>query len=173
MQIRRFLRPESIRLELRTRVRPEESPVDEDFDPESAANLRRIRESIFEEIVELFDATGEVANPKKLWREFDERERKAVTAIGRGLAIPHVRTLQVKTFLMAFARSRDGLPFRAPDEEPVHIFLAMVAPPYDDRTYLKLYRSLAKSVLETSLIDELMSAEDPSEILLALKNIEG
>jgi PTS system fructose-specific IIC component len=70
---------------------------------------------------------------------------------------------------MAFGRSREGLPFNAPDEEPVHLFFAMAAPPYDDRTYLKVYRSLARVLLDPEHHEHFLAAEEPSEILRALE----
>ena len=73
---------------------------------------------------------------------------------------------------MAFGRSKEGLPFAAPDEEPVHLFFAMAAPPYDDRRYLKVYRDLATALLDASVIDGLQEVEDPSEVLYILKNVE-
>ena len=181
MRLRRFLRTESIRLELETRLLPEpatrpDGTLEEldldDFDPDSPVNRRRIVEGVLGEIAELFDATGEVSNLRKLERELFERERKAVTAVGSGIAIPHVRTLQVKTFLMAFARSTEGLPFNAPDDEPVHIFIGLAAPPYDDRTYLKVYRELARNLIDSTVVQDLLSATDPSEVLLAFKDLE-
>ena len=73
---------------------------------------------------------------------------------------------------MAFGRSREGLPFEAPDEEPVHLFFAMSAPPHEDRTYLKVYRTLAKALLHPGVISRLMEVEDPSEVLFVLKSVE-
>lgn len=174
MRLRRFLRTESIRLELRTKVLPpeEDGELSEDFDTAGPVNVRRVVESVLRELVELFAATGEVANERKLEREIIERERKAVTAIGNGLAIPHVRSLQVKTFLMCFARSSEGLPFNAPDHEPVRIFIGLAAPPYDDRTYLKVYRDLGRNLLDSSVLERLLEAQDASEVLYAFKDLE-
>ena len=70
---------------------------------------------------------------------------------------------------MAFGRSPEGLPFRAPDGEPVHLFFAMAAPPYDDRTYLKVYSSLTKLLIVPEHREQFLLAEDPSEILRALE----
>jgi PTS system fructose-specific IIC component len=170
VNFRRFLRPEAIRLELRTRRYPE-AELPRDFDLNSPGNLRRIREGVLEELTELFANTGEVANPSRLFRDLYNREKKAVTAIGQGIAVPHVRTLQMKSFIMAFGRSREGIPFAAPDDEPVHLFFAMAAPPYDDRTYLKVYRSLASALLTPGTIESFLEAEDVDEILLSLKQV--
>jgi PTS system fructose-specific IIC component len=157
-----------MRLELSTRLHPE-GDVPADFDPESERNLDRIREEVIAELVELFVATGEVGNPSRFFKDLYYREKKATTAVGEGIAIPHVRTLQVKSFVMVFARSSAGLPFRAPDGEPVHLFFGLAAPPYDDRTYLKVYGSLARVLLEPEHKEEFLRAGEPSGILRRLE----
>jgi PTS system fructose-specific IIC component len=170
VSLRRYLRPEAVRLDLRTRAVPEgEAP--EEADPQSEKNLDRIRDSVLEELCELFDATGEVANRNRLLRDLLNREKKAGTAVGGGVAIPHVRTLQAREFLMCFGRSREGLPFRAPDSAPVHLFLGMVAPPYDDRTYLRVYRSLAPILMDPARIEEFLAAQEVSEVLRLLETV--
>lgn len=168
MNFRRFLSPEAIRLSLHTRTTPEDDLPD-DFDPTDRHNLTRVREGVIGELTDLLATTGRMANRNRLFRDLNNREKKAGTAVGQGVAVPHVRTLQVKTFVMAFGRSPQGLPFRAPDDEPVHLFFAMAAPPYDDRTYLKVYRSLAKLLVDPEHHEQFLAAEDPSEILRALE----
>ena len=168
MNFRRFLPPEAIRLDLQTKKTPD-GEFPEDFDPMGERNMERIRKSVIAEITELFEATGQVGNPKRLFRDLYEREKRAVTAVGQGIAFPHVRTLQVRSFVMAFARSVGGLPFGAPDEEPVHLFFAMAAPPYDDRTYLRVYRSLATLLLQPEYYEQFLSLQEPGEVLRTLE----
>jgi mannitol/fructose-specific phosphotransferase system IIA component (Ntr-type) len=171
MTFRRFLAPESIRLALTTRLEPP-GGAPADFDPLGQRNLNRVREEVIQELTDLLAASGDAGNPNRLFKDLLDREKKAVTAVGEGVAFPHVRTLQVKRFIMAFGRSEEGLPFAAPDGEPVHLFFAMVAPPYDDRTYLKAYRSLAKLLLEPEHRELFMTARDASEILRALELVK-
>ena len=167
INFRRILSSESMRFELHTTLEPESPP--EDFDPEDGRNVERIREGVIAEMCELLDAAdGSIGNPNRLYRDLLNREKRAGTAIGDGIAIPHVRTLQARHFTMAFARSREGLPFLAIDGRPVHLFFAMVAPPHEDRTYLKVYRSLATCLLQPETIDGFMQAESANEAWTAL-----
>ncbi|MBN1441527.1 MAG: PTS sugar transporter subunit IIA [Planctomycetes bacterium] len=170
MNFRRFLRPECIALSLETRAVPDEE-LPEDFDPDDERNVSRVREEIIQEIAGLLENSGEVNNGRRLFRDLYNREKRAITAVGQGIAIPHVRTLQVKSFVMAFGRSVEGVPFGAPDGEPVHLFFAMAAPPYEDRTYLKVYKSLAKALLSGDTIERFLTTEDPNDILFLLKNV--
>jgi mannitol/fructose-specific phosphotransferase system IIA component (Ntr-type) len=164
MNIRRFLRPESIKLELDVRPEPIEGET-----AGTPAYLRRIREAAIGELVELFAATGNVVNEKKLLLDLVNREKRASTAYEDGVAIPHVRTLQARSFVMAFARSTPGLPFGAEDGELTHIFFGLVAPPYDDRVYLRVYRTVGPLLMDTEWRDELMTAEDPHRVLRLLE----
>lgn len=170
MKLRRFLRPDTIRLHMRTSAVPP-GDLPEDFDPNSKNNINRVREGIAEELTELFEATGAVSNPRKLFKEICDREKKAPTGLGHGIAVPHLRTLQARSFVMAFARSEEGLPFQAPDHEPVHLFFAMIAPPYDDRTYLRVYKSLATLLLDPENLDKFLTAKDDHEILRSMELI--
>ncbi len=171
MSIRRFLRPESILLELSTRSIPE-GDLGEDFDPLGERNLNRIRDQVIEELCDLFDATGGVSSRSRLLRDLQNREKKAGTAVGGGIALPHVRTLQAREFLMCFGRSPRGLPFRAPDGEPVHLFFGLVSPPYEDRVYLRVYRRLASILILPEHFQEFMQVEEPSEVLRLLETIQ-
>lgn len=166
MNIRRYLRPESIRLTLRTSGTP-----DEGEEPDSPRFLRRVREGVIGELVDLLSVTGRVGNPSKLYTDMLNREKRAPTALGSGVAMPHVRTIQAKSFIMAFGRSPEGLPFSAFDGEPVQLFFGLVAPPYEDKTYLRVYQHLGRVLTDPERKRWLLESEDPSEILLVLKDV--
>ncbi|MCK4632129.1 MAG: PTS sugar transporter subunit IIA, partial [candidate division Zixibacteria bacterium] len=97
------------------------------------------------------------------------RERKATTGLGHGVAIPHIRSLQAKDFMIAFARSTRGYDFDALDKKPTHIFFVMAAPPYDDTFYLRAFKTLAEMLQYESFRKELMQVESPGEIIRAIR----
>ncbi|MBN1422588.1 MAG: PTS sugar transporter subunit IIA [Planctomycetes bacterium] len=164
MNIRRFLRVESIRLAMRTTAIPREEES-----PDSPRFLQQVREAVLREIVELLDASGQVGNPNRLFTDLHNREKKASTALGSGVAMPHVRTIQAKSFVMAFGRAAPGLPFFAPDIEPVRLFFALVSPPYEDKTYLRVYQHLGHVLLDPERKEWLLSATEETEILRILE----
>jgi mannitol/fructose-specific phosphotransferase system IIA component (Ntr-type) len=73
---------------------------------------------------------------------------------------------------MCFGRSIEGLPFRAPDGEPVHLFFGLISPPYEDRVYLRIYRRLASVLILPEHFQEFMEAREPSEILRILETFQ-
>ena len=170
MNIRRFLRPESIRLELRTRAVPEDADP-KDFDRNSAKNRARIREEVMQELTELFERTGEVGNPNRFYLDLLNRDKRGGTTLGSGIVVPHVRTMRVRSFVMVFGRSSRGLPYDTPDDEPARLFFGLAAPPYDDKTYLKVYQTLAEILLDPEHYQAFLDAEEPSEVIRALQVI--
>lgn len=163
MRLTRYLKPPQVKLELATKV---PDPPPEGASPERSRWA--VKEGILQEIVELLETTGKVNNPTKLLTDLVNRERKASTAIGGGIALPHVRTPQARGFALAFARSTAGLDFDAPDAAPVHFFIGVVAPPYDDKLYLQVYKLLAQAFLRKEVRDGLRAAADEHEVIRLL-----
>ncbi len=97
---------------------------------------------------------------------------KATTGIGHGIAIPHIRTMQAKEFLMGFGRSKEGYDFDSLDGEPVHLFFIMAAPPYDDALYLKIFKALAEILQFDYFREELLNLNSEYEVIRAIKKME-
>lgn len=166
MRISRFLSENHIKLEMNTVIEP----------LEEGASLDKWRldakERILSELVDLLEQNGRIGNRTKFVLDYVNREKKATTAIGDGIAIPHIRSLQAKEFMLAFARSHQGYDFESLDGKPTHLFFIMAAPPYDDSLYLKVFKSLAEMLRFESFREELMNVGSPGEIIRALRNME-
>ena len=165
MRLTRFLKPPQIRLELQTRT-----IANPDWSVERI--VRETKERVLAELSDLLEASGNVNNPKKLLTDLLNRERRATTGIGEGIAIPHVRTMQAKRFTLAFARSREGVEFGALDGAPVHFFFAVVAPPYDDRLYLQVYKRIGEVFGAPDAREQLMDAADEHEIIRLISRFD-
>lgn len=167
MDISRYLKPELIKLEMETHV---------ECDPECQLHPEKVlwtrKEAILAELVNLLDRSGRVGNKKKLLVDFMNREKKATTGMEHGIALPHVRTMQAKEFIMGLARSKEGYDFDSLDGKLVHLFFVMAAPPYDDSLYLKVFKALAEMLQFDYFREELLNASDEYEIIRAIKRME-
>ncbi len=166
MNISRYLNEGAVKLEMETVIDPPEEGQSVDRWREQAKSL------ILLELVDLLDETHRVGNRNKLLIDFVNREKKAGTAIGHGIAFPHIRSMQATEFMMAFARSSAGYDFGAPDGEPVKLFFVMASPPYDDNLYLKVFKALAETLQYDSFRQELLDAQYPGEILRIIRSME-
>lgn len=169
MQISRYLTPKLIKLEMDTVF---EQPEDGESQVLTIKRIQERKELLIAECVELLNLSGKVGNKNKLLRDLFDREKKATTAIGKGIAIPHVRTMQAKELVIAVARSTTGYDFDAADGQPVHVFVAMAAPPYDDSLYLRVFRALAQLFTYEGFYQRIMSAQQPYDIIRAIQEIE-
>ena len=78
---------------------------------------------------------------------------------------------KARDFLIGFARSTPGVWFDCLDGEPAHLFFVMVAPPYNDISYLRIYKSLAEAFSIRDLRREFMEAQSEGEVLRAIKRM--
>ncbi|UCD17504.1 MAG: PTS sugar transporter subunit IIA [Candidatus Zixiibacteriota bacterium] len=166
MNISRFMTEELIVLDFIS---------EQETSPENSHSLKwkeRNKERILSDLVAILDISGKIANRNKIIIDFINRERKATTAIGMGVAIPHVRSMQAKDFILGFARSIDGYDFGSLDGELTHLFFAMAAPPYDDNLYLRVFKALSSNLQYDDFRRELMQAEKPFDIIRAFRNME-
>lgn len=161
----RLLREESVALD------PEPPPLPEDCERASSRAQRIRREWWIGLCAELLDRTGRVVHRRRLTEDLLNREKRATMILGGGLALPHVRTMQVRELATAAIVWRAGCDLDAPDGEPVRLVLAVVSPPYDDQSYLRLYRRLAVALKDTELLAWLASVERPGEVVRLLANV--
>jgi nitrogen PTS system EIIA component len=105
-----------------------------------------------------------------LYKMLKRRENLGSTGIGRGIAIPHCRSLVVSKLRVAFARKTEGTDFRAIDEKPVHFFFLIVAPPLEvSNQYLPVLGKIAQFSKESDVPDRLFKLQQPREFLALLE----
>lgn len=105
-----------------------------------------------------------------LFKMLKRRENLGSTGIGRGIAIPHCRSLVVNKLRVAFGRKRDGLDFKAIDDQPVHYFFLIVAPPLEvSNQYLPVLGKIAQFAKEEDVPERLMQITQPQEFMALLK----
>ncbi len=99
-----------------------------------------------------------------------EREAQGSTALGLGVALPHIRSDVVPSLCLAYGRSAAGIDWEAPDDQPVHHLFLLVAPPISDsKDYLPVMGNIARLVREDEVRQGLAMVETPDEFVDLLK----
>ena len=116
-------------------------------------------------LVELSEALAtapQIKDAKELTTEILKREELMSTAMGRGIAIPHVRLSSVTDLVMAVGISRtDIIDFQPLDDTPVRLMI-MIAAAYNQHSYyLQTLSFFSAKLREQSLRDALLNAETP------------
>ncbi len=96
------------------------------------------------------------------------REDVATTALGRGFAIPHARTLHLMNCRIAVGLYADGIDWPAADRQPVRVVALLASRESDHQEHLRLMASLAASLRQGELLDRLIATADAVQAVTLL-----
>lgn len=109
--------------------------------------------------------------PETVVRALLEREQLGSTSVGDGFAIPHCKLQGIKKIKIALARFSEGIPFAAPDGEPVSFFFIVLSPPDQPAAHLQVLSQIARVLKRKELRAELLAAADPDAALTAVQRV--
>lgn len=119
-------------------------------------------------------ALPEGVDRELLLRLFLAREASASTAIGDGIAIPHVRNpivLHVSRPTITLAFLSQPVDFGALDGKPVHVLFSIISP--TNRTHLQLLSRLSFALHDAALRQTLARQAPREEIMQEIQRIEA
>lgn len=126
------------------------------------------KDDILKELIGLLDLDEK--SEAILFKTLKRRENLGSTGIGKGIAIPHCRSLVVNRLRLAYGRKPEGVDFKAIDGKPVHNFFLIVAPPLEvSNQYLPVLGKIAQFAKDPEVPEQLQEIEDPSEFLELLE----
>lgn len=125
------------------------------------------KDTILRELVRLLDLEDEAE--EMLFKLLKKRENLGSTGIGKGVAIPHCRSLMVNRLRVAYGRKSGGMDFDAVDARPVQHFFLIVAPPVEiSNQYLPVLGKIAqfcKNPKNLSRLSEIGTAQEFFEVM--------
>jgi len=105
-----------------------------------------------------------------LFKTLKRRENLGSTGIGKGIAIPHCRSLVVNRLRLAYGRKPAGVDFKAIDGDPVRNFFLIVAPPLEvSNQYLPVLGKIAQFAKDPDVPERLQEMSSPEEFLALLE----
>lgn len=142
-----------------------------DFFSEDAIKLELEGTTKDEILKELIDLLGlDEKSEGMLFKMLKRRENLGSTGIGRGIAIPHCRSLVVSRLRVAFGRKSVGVDFKAIDEKPVYFFFLIVAPPLEvSNQYLPVLGKIAQFSKEADVPERMLALKEPREFMQLLE----
>jgi len=145
MRLREFLDPTAVKLDL------------------SAGT----KDQVLDEMVSLLRL--DERSTLQLARLLRRREVLGSTGVGRGIAIPHCRSLALNRLRLAFGIHRAGVEFDAVDHRPVHIVFLIVAPPTEvSNQYLPVLGRIAQFAQMHDVPDRLKGMATPEQLFQLL-----
>jgi fructose-specific phosphotransferase system IIA component len=101
-----------------------------------------------------------------------ERERLVSTGVGKGFAIPHGKTDEIKDIVAAFAILKNPIDFDSIDVEPVKFIFLIVGKESLLNAHIKLLSRISRLMNKESFRDKLAEAKSSGEVLTLFQNEE-
>jgi mannitol/fructose-specific phosphotransferase system IIA component (Ntr-type) len=129
------------------------------------------KSSALREMVDLLAQDPEIRHVEILHDALVAREKLGSTGIGKGVAIPHGRSLSVPRIKALLARSKKGVEWESLDGAPVKILFMVVAPPLEKTNdYLPLLGALVGAMREKKNRDRVANAKSYADAMAALED---
>ena len=93
-----------------------------------------------------------------------EREARASTALGHGVALPHARVAGLDECRAAFLRLQHPVDSGAPDGEPVDLVLALLVPEHEVSAQVQRLAEIAERFADPDYRAALREARDAGEL---------
>jgi len=100
------------------------------------------------------------------------RENISSTAIGNGIAIPHAKHPGLARLTGLVARSREGIPFGADNEESSKVFFMILSGPQDYSRHLEALARVARAGRDPLFVRYLQGVRDARGIMAYLEKYD-
>src|SRR6187551_2324724 len=121
------------------------------------------KKRLFEQAGLLFENLDGIAR-SEVFDSLFAREKLGSTGLGQGIAIPHGRIKGLKEAIGAFVRTKQPIPFDAPDTQNVSLVFVLLVPDRATDLHLQILSELAQMFSDKPLRERLLTAQTPAEL---------
>lgn len=130
------------------------------------------REEIFKEIEAHLLKNKLIKKNEPIGELLLKREELGSTAVGKGVAIPHCKTSDIKETLLTIGIKKEGLFFPSPDGEPVKLLFFVLSHPDKAIDHLQVLSKISKFIRIPGVIQNLLAANSAKSFIEILKKEE-
>lgn len=109
----------------------------------------------------------EIDQPQ-IFDAFIERERLGSTALGHGVALPHIRSDLIQDPIAALLVTTPGVDFDSPDQQPVNIILGLIGPDDNPEQHLQILAEIAQYFEDQATRQTLLQADSATDLYESL-----
>lgn len=123
------------------------------------------KDGVLDELLDILEKSFSLTNLSLVKNMIKSREELGSTGIGKGVAIPHGRSLVANRIMAGFARTKNPVEYNSIDDKPVNLFFVVIAPPLESSNhYLPLLGTIAKAVARVENRTKLEEFKTPEEV---------
>jgi len=122
------------------------------------------KEEVINEMIALFANDKDVIDLEGVKDAVFERENIMSTGVGKGFAIPHAKTDNVKYIVAGFGKTSQGVDFASLDDQPVNLVFILVGKENLVGPHIKLLSRISRMMNKDEFREKLMNAKSSEEI---------
>ena len=126
-----------------------------------------------EEVLSALHAAAPSFDKDEALKAIIKRETNFSTALGHQTAFPHARLSSLSKPLLAVGKSREGIYFPAPDNQPVRLLFLILTPFNEPLLQLNILSQLSGLISNLTLRKRLLTAKTPENLLDIINTFEN
>lgn len=128
------------------------------------------KQAVFSVLIDLLYNNDVITDKERFLEAVNYRESLSLTGLIDGVAIPHGECECVTHPMVAYLRLKTPISWESLDDKPIkQIFLLAIPKSTKDNTHIKMISELARSLMDSEIINKLENASGPEEIIELLK----
>ena len=133
------------------------------------------RDGVITELVDSLVKSGCVteAQREEFTKAIIRRENKGSTGFGHGVAVPHVKHLDIKTMHIAIGNSPEGIDFKALDGDHVYSIVLLLSPEDQPENHLDAMEAIFSSLSQDTFRRFLRQARSSDDVLTLLTETDN
>lgn len=130
------------------------------------------KREILEYLMDLAMKSGKVIDRQVVLADLLEREKVLSTGIGKGIAMPHCKTMGITNFVLAVLTTAAPVDFDALDGEPVSFFILILGLEDQVGLNLRILSKVSKILNSDNNRDRLINSSSCEELYNLLINLD-
>ena len=133
------------------------------------------RDAAISEMIDTLVAAGAVKEDQKdeFVKAVIRRENKGSTGFGHGVAVPHVKDLDIKSMHIAIGNSPEGIDFKALDGDHVYSIVLLLSPEDQPENHLDAMEAIFSSLSQDTFRRFLRQAKSLDDVLTLLTETDN
>lgn len=133
------------------------------------------RDEVIGELIALLGKAGTIAKKdvESITNAVIERENEASTGIGKGVAVPHVKSSSVKKPVAAVALCKQGMDFSSLDKQPVYSVFLLLSPTDDADGHISAMEVIFKNLQKEDFRSFLRQANKVEDVIGLLQEADS
>ncbi len=131
------------------------------------------KDDAINKMIDLASNSGLMIDKDKVRQCVFDREKLVSTGVGKGFAIPHGKTDEIKDIVAAFAVLKNPIDFDSIDLDPVKFIFLIVGKESLLNAHIKLLSRISRLMNKDEFREKLEEAKSPEEVLKLIKTEES